>query len=580
MSFLLFYTFVVTPVQVAFLQETPVPIFVLNRLVDLALMCDMILIMFLAVEGETRTRRKFWILHLWTIRWRYLRALFITDFVSLGASVVEILEYSGVPVFAGHAAKMSRFARFFRLVRVVRMGRLALIMNSMRRALQHVFRQKEVGFITMELVKWSLEFFLMGHVLACVLGYTASVEESFGGNSWIKAVEANKGFSLDRYDDTGWLYLLSLYWAFAILTTVGYGDVVPVTHGEVVVVVFIMVCGGCAWTLLMASVCSVVGVIDAQQIASGLLKEALVGIYLDHDIKPPLQAKLWSFMEQNKKHEKMTEEQAILSHMSPFLQGQVAMATSHNIFKHVFFLRFPKSWREKQPFQSFNTHRHFLLLLRLAEVLTLHVIESCGWVVPPDLMGSVAVTQLETHVSASGEVRRGGVFRGELPERHCAPLTYLESGVCVLNQVRLAGHLWHQDLVLESPMLRDRQVARSITFCSIYVLHREPLFELLNTGGFESSRALVRYHTIGLALIRMTKKAAELTQKAADQDGTAMSFAEAVEKLSKDHQKSATIQEVAKSDSSVLAQILERIQSMEDRLARQEQLQEGPHCRA
>lgn len=531
----LFYTFLMTPVQVAFLQKTPIIIFVLNRIVDLMLVLDMVLIMFVATTEEKKSRKKVWVTNIWIIRQRYLKSLFLIDVGSLLSSITELLEYGGIDFGSGDLVKFTRFARLIRLVRIVRMVRLAVVMNILRKKVEDLMGSKEAGFISVEILKWCVQFFLMAHVLGCAYGFTAMILEqtSDNGMSWIKLMENNKGFSLDRDNDIGWLYVLSLYWAFETMTTVGYGDVSPATLTEVIVVCVLMLCGGCAFTLLMANVCSVTAGLDEERMKNGMDRDALVGLCNDRGLDDDLKKRLRDFLAKNQRFKKMEGQQQILSQMSPALQGQVAVHTSSKFFEKVTFL--------KKPDRALPHEKdlHHLLTRRLAESLSLHAISIDEWLVSPDLVPHITTTTDRAHGQASPyatpRVTPHGsedfeyeseqellveqrALKGHLAESYIAPLTYLESGVAVLDRVRLVGHSWHEDMVLRSAILRRRQVAKAVTFCSIYILTPESLDDVLSDGVYDFQVRHMQKFAALLALTRLLQKAAEKAAETGDWD--------------------------------------------------------------
>lgn len=528
------YTFIITPFQVAFLLQTPVPIFVLNRFVDLVLIVDMFLCCFMAVEKNHSSRKPTWVSDLSKIRWLYFRSYFFLDMIGLLASVAEIIEYAGVGVEFAGAAKISRFARLFRLVRVLRMARLVAVFGELKGKVEQLLGSREIGFIATELVKWLIQILMAAHVVACAWGYAGLYSEQSGDSiSWILAVEQTKGFSIDRDSDPMTLYLLALYWAFTTLVTVGYGDIVPWTIPEHVVCLLLMVIGSVSWTLLMASACSVVAAMDAERLDYGLALESMVSICRDYDLPQELRYRLRRFLAKSRRMKVIARQQEVMKTMSPQLQGEVARYATEKFLRKVYYLR-----QVEDP-----------LMTLLAELLVLHIIPPNEWVVPPEqapfvatvrgvrngfhfverLESSKSVIKTERLESTSsvkaptakvGDLTAGGaasahlfaadsvavITTGILDGNYVAPLTIMEGGIAIRHVVCMAGSYWHQDMILLSPYLRDKQVAQALVFCSAYFLRHDEMFSALFAGNFVSSQKAIKWAAFKMAMLRMLQR--------------------------------------------------------------------------
>ena len=57
-------------------------------------------------------------------------------------------------------------------------------------------------------------------------------------------------------------YVTALYWSVMTLTTIGYGDVAPVTLGEQCLCIFAMLLGGSIYAYVIGAVCGIVSSMD------------------------------------------------------------------------------------------------------------------------------------------------------------------------------------------------------------------------------------------------------------------------------------------------------------------------------
>lgn len=572
----LFYTFLMTPFQVAFLASTPISIFVLNRIVDVLLCIDMFLVFFIAVEVETETGRKKWETSLSSIRWKYFKTFFIVDTLGLLSSAVEFVEYSGTPMSTAGPAKAARVLRVIRLIRILRMARLAAISREVQRIVEDWIPSKEAKFITIEIMKWFLKSFLIGHVMACVWGFTMTIEEGQDwatGTSWLQQYEHITGHQFSRTDDVASIYMLALYWSFTTLVTVGYGDIVPWTLSEHIVCLVLMLIASIVWPMMMGTICSVVGCLDAERLQFGLDMDHLVAICNDRKLPAALREKLRSYMARKSKLKRLQNQQDLMQSFSPVLRGEVALSVGREFLDTVPWLQLSPS----------SDKRHRSLLRQLAEDLEMFAISPEEWVVPADMEQYVHTVRVLAHdvKHGSGPDEVGAthaqtpdndtkfILHGYLPRSRnlVAPLTFLDSGVAVLDFVRLAPCFWHEDMILTSPMFRNLQVARAVVFCTIYVLRQSVLQSALGDGFYSDVERQVRKRATQLAGCRIMKDAAKVCREAPahedfvpKEDRQSFSLVEAVNKaLSKgEEEEQENVIQVSKEQKILIEHVVNK----------------------
>jgi hypothetical protein len=477
LSCTLVYTFVMSPFQVAFLPSTPWPIFAINRMIDLCLICDMSLQFFLAYQiDETHSRSPgLWITNLSQIRQRYLRGWFAIDLISLLSGISEIMEFLA-PL--GKSTQVVRFARTIRLVRTLGMARSS---GSSRQRLR-LWLAEQASFVVSEMARWVAQLMLTAHMVACVWGFVAQVQEDdeSEARSWLTAVESSKGIQIPR-DSPLEMYVLCLYWAFTTLLTIGYGDITPVTQIEFATVTVVMVVGATAWTIFMASVCAVMTSLDADRLQHGLDLEHLEKICTDQMLPVDLTRRLRAFLARSRRMKRRAEQQQLMSRMSPALQSEMTMHMTERLLVRVPFFR--------------GVEPGFVSAI--AEALHMQIFPPKEWIAPPELAKHVVVAH-ETDSKAF------------LDSQHCPRLTLLETGIAVRGGLLCAGSCWHQDFMLEEPLWRDLELAQSLVYCSIYTMDRQTCLAAASKGLYPLAEKAVKNATLSLALSRLMVRASKL----------------------------------------------------------------------
>ena len=113
--------------------------------------------------------------------------------------------------------KIIRFLRILRLLRVFKLKRLLYKVEE--------YIVTDTLTLIMDSLKILMVIFLMTHLMACTFYFVGDYESSDQPLTWINSNDIQ---DLEVFDK----YITSVYFSFSTITTVGYGDITPVTNVE------------------------------------------------------------------------------------------------------------------------------------------------------------------------------------------------------------------------------------------------------------------------------------------------------------------------------------------------------------
>ncbi|OQR87662.1 transcriptional regulator, Crp/Fnr family [Achlya hypogyna] len=179
---------------------------------------------------------------------RYLHGWFVFDVLVTIPWDVLLFASPGEETMVVELVRVGRLARLTRVLRLVKYAQLVEFLEDQTAVSRNLV-------VTVELLS---TICLVAHYTACGFYMVARLNGDYLHSSWL----ANLNLLNDSPFD---LYIVSLYWAFTLMTTVGFGDIYPVTTQERLFTVVAMVVSAGTYAYVIASMSSIVASMNVTQ---------------------------------------------------------------------------------------------------------------------------------------------------------------------------------------------------------------------------------------------------------------------------------------------------------------------------
>jgi hypothetical protein len=429
----------------------------LNLFIDGLFGFDIILQFFLMYPSQT-SLGTVWIKDPHKIAKNYMRGWFIIDIVSvfpfdLVADIVFADSSSGDL----QILKVIRAIRLLKMARVLRAGRiLGRLQANSSMSMQYL----EIGFVLIKMI-------LAGHWAACIWGfvgvvgydYTVPVEAQDPSSSWIASKDPAK---LGRWDSHYDLWLAGFQWSIQTLTSIGYGDVLPVNTFEHAMNIFLMMVLAMVWIRTLGTMTAYMTTLIGQNLKLYETMDDLNSLMNEHNLAKPLKTQLRMYFRKARTTDTMRWF-VCLSEMSPFLRNQAV--------KHANTL-----WINDAPF-----------------------LQNAG----DTFMGDLSLTFKMDILSMGerfGNVRTFYIINNGLVARR--------------GRVMRRGNVFGEDVVLSCIPLCEDPSAFSLIYSEMWSLSHEDLYAVLDKEDeYEAERVMIRRYAVRRAVIRGVIREARLRRE-------------------------------------------------------------------
>lgn len=458
-----------TPMEVAFVprQEMNVFLFVANRIIDVLFLLDIVFNFCTPVYSSAL--RKMLYTHEEIAR-HYAKSWLLVDVISVIPFDLIALDFEDDD--SAEAVVLLNMTKLLRLTKLLRILRASRIIRRWESRLAY-------KYLTLKLARFVVYLLSLTHWLACGFKLVADFENT--EDNWLNAYFASlpedvKGVQLE--------YLASLYWAAATVSTIGYGDVVPVTNPERIYSIVAMIIGAGIYAYIIGAICGVIATLDRTETTfyrkmrhmELLLRAAHIPYWGRTGAK--------RYLFDSKQMQKRKLNSHLLLKLSPDMREQLSLHVKATSLEKVLYIQFSPQ----------SEHRDFVIALS---------------------------TQLHKHtfpalenVAVAGEPSRTlcVVTRGSLLLNRSSfiPASFNPNAQLGVPQVPIdnilrdverevlkSGDSYGTEMIVQDACRRYHVV--SLTYCEVQVLHRHELFKILNEGQFPETARAIRKLALKLA---------------------------------------------------------------------------------
>eukprot|EP00594_Rhizosolenia_setigera_P004239 CAMPEP_0178939932 /NCGR_PEP_ID=MMETSP0789-20121207/502_1 /TAXON_ID=3005 /ORGANISM="Rhizosolenia setigera, Strain CCMP 1694" /LENGTH=610 /DNA_ID=CAMNT_0020618863 /DNA_START=88 /DNA_END=1920 /DNA_ORIENTATION=- len=276
--------------------------------IDLSFIVDTLLYFFRSFRNRNGQLR----FDLKKIRRRYLRTYFILNVIALTPSFQTYYYVLG----GHHPDKTSMDTKLLlSVLTVLKLARFARVRNLFQASdvmtdIRRTFRSFNVS-----LVFYLIFLLAVSHYIACIWSFIAFCEAGLSFNedemkkypnwmgSWYddnNLEDYNSFYEKNFFNPLGWdntmdRYFLSLFWSIQSITSIGYGNISPITRVEFKVGCFLMILAGFAWSYFIAGLVGLVSEMNNGSIEFGRrndLAQDLVRNFKPDEDDEPIESEL------------------------------------------------------------------------------------------------------------------------------------------------------------------------------------------------------------------------------------------------------------------------------------------------
>lgn len=219
-----------------------------------------------------------------------------------------------------------RGLQLVRLIRIFKLGR------------SHLLARPIMPYRTRQLVRLLLMAMTSYHLLACV--WASLVASQPNEHTWLDELMSTKALKEGDHHSFFVVYTWSLYFSITLITTVGFGDVVPQTFVECQVAIFGIVVGSFTWAYIVSSIFNLIMRIDPHRADFEEIMDEVKQMMDEHHLSGPLLYDVQHYFADCEHLWKLSKRHTkIIKSMSPMLRGRICLALNGNWIVKIKWIR-------------------------------------------------------------------------------------------------------------------------------------------------------------------------------------------------------------------------------------------------